>query len=362
MIINILIAYGTIQALFIALILIRSAPGSLFKKLFALLLIVEGITLFERLMVETEMIEVMPHLLGISYPISFLKPPLMLLMTFAITIKGFKMSQKSFLHFIPFALMLLSNIPFYFQSGAGKLEFVEQFMNQIPSYQSVGFYFSLSFFLYIGIYIYLSVAKLNQFRNQVTNNILVNWYRLVLLGYSAFLVLHLIYFVIQPLSQLNFATINQMSMLAMTFIIQSIAFKVIDKSSLFNVNTPDLSNIPQRKMHEQLILDKFESDKIYLDEDLSLQKFAESISLSPSYVSRIINQRFNCSFKKLVNRYRINEAKQVIRTMQPSKVRLIDISYRVGFNNKVSFYRAFKEFERISPSQYLERVKSEEIL
>lgn len=360
LIINTLIAYGILQAFFISYIVLKSKNKTAFKSLFAVLLIVEAITLFERLMVEAELIESAPHLLGISYPISFLKPPIMLFMALAITIKDFKLTKKKYLHFIPFGLMLLFNLPFYFLSGQEKLDFVANFMNRIPSYQSFDFYFSLSFFFYIGIYIFFSLIKLNKFKQSITNNVLVNWYRVVLIGYSAFLVLHLAYYAIQPLGQFNFALVNQISMLATTFIIQSIAFKVMNQSALFNAKTPDLSDIEKRKEQENVILDKFEKDKIYLNDDLSLQKFAESVELPSTEVSKIINQKFNCSFKKLVSQYRVKEAKEMLKQADTDSVKLIDISFQAGFNNKVSFYRAFKEFEQMSPSEYLEKIKNKE--
>ena len=355
LIINVLIAYGTLQAFFISLILLRSESKSLFKQLFAALLIIEGITLFERLLVETNLISSIPHLLGISYPISFLKPLLMWLMTLAIVERGFKLRKRMLWHLVPFGLMVLLNIPFYLLSGPEKIAFVQSFMENIPSYQSFDFYFSLSFFVYIGIYLFFSIKKLNHLRQYVANNILANWYRLILIGYSAFLLLHLIYFIIQPLGGYNFALINQLSMLAMAFIIQAIAFKLVDKSVLLNSKTPDLSDLEKRTSQEEMILEKLEKDKLYLDDSLTLEQFSESAQLSQSVVTELINQRFNCSFKKLINQYRLNEAKRIMENTNGTKIKLIDVAYDSGFNNKVSFYRAFREFEGVSPSEYLEK-------
>lgn len=357
LIINILISYGAFQAFFISFVLLKPKNISLFNKLFAFLLIIEGITLFERLLAGTDLINTVPHLLGISYPISFLKPPLMLFMAYAITDRAFKLQKKAVWHLIPFGLMLLMNIPFYLMSGAEKLEFVNTFMEKIPSYQSFDFYFQLSFFVYIGIYIFYAFKQLDRFRLQVINNIMVNWYRIILIAYSGFLALHLGYLLIQPLGQLNFALFNPISMLAIAFLIQAIAFKLIDKSHLLKSKTPDLSNLEKRKKDESLIINQFEQEKIYRQDDLNLQKFSESVSRSPAYVSTIINQKYNCSFTKLVAKYRVREAKRIIENSGSEKVKLIDIAYQVGFNNKVSFYRAFKEFENISPSEYLEKTK-----
>lgn len=354
LIINVLIAYGTLQAFFISIILLRSENRTLFKKLFAALLIIEGVTLFERLLFETELINSVPHLLGISYPISFLKPPLMWFMTLAIVERAFKLNVRQLWHLIPFGLMLLMNIPFYFLSGEEKLIFIKGFMENIPSYQSFDFYFSLSFFVYIGVYIFLSIKKLNHLRLYVTNNVLANWYRTILIAYSIFLLLHLAYFIIQPAGGFSFGLINQLSMLAMTFIIQAIAFKLLDKSVLLNSKAPDLSDVEKRKKHEELILEKLEKDKAFLDDSLTLEKFSKSVQLPKAFVTELINQKFNCSFKKLINRYRLEEAKQIMEKADGSKIKLIDVAYDSGFNNKVSFYRVFKEFEGISPSEYLE--------
>ncbi len=110
--INLLIAYGALQAFFISLVLLGSKPKPLFNKLFSFLLIIEVITLLERLLVETQLITSVPHLLGISHPISFLKPPLLLFMALTVTDREFKIKKKDYLHLIKFGLMLFLNVPF----------------------------------------------------------------------------------------------------------------------------------------------------------------------------------------------------------------------------------------------------------
>ena len=357
-ILNILIAYGALQAIFIAIILFIATNRSLFKALFAMLLIVEGITLIERLLVETGAIHSIPHLLGVSYPLSFTKPPLMFFMALAITQRGFKISKGALLHFLPFVFMLLLNLPFYPLDGEEKIDLVRSFMEKVPSYSSFDFYFTLSFFFYIGLYIFLSIKRLDEFRAHTLNNAIVNWYRKLLIIYAVFLVLHLIYFVIQPLGNFNLDLINQVSMLAMTFIIQGVAYMLIDRSSLTSkTSVPDLGSLAQLKLDEKRILIALEEDKLYLDDELSLSTFSEKISLPAKYVSQIVNHKFNTSFKRLINQYRINEAKEIMETSGEEKIKLIDVGFQSGFNNKVSFYRSFREFENLSPSEYLEKIK-----
>lgn len=356
-IITFLIAFGTCQAFFIAVVILKSGDKSLFKKLFAAFLLIEGIILFERLSFETGFIETIPHLLGISYALSFLKPPLILLMALALTVKEFRVRKAHYLHAIPFVLIALSNIPFFAMDATTKLETTKAFMQYVPAYSSFQFYFILSFFVYIGIYIVLAIRKLKSLRQQVKNNALANWYLTILWIYSAFLFIHLSYFVLQPIGNYKFPFENQVGMLITSFIIQSIAYKLFVKSTALKNKVPDLSDLQKRQEDEKLILDQFEIEKVHLDDKMSLQLFAEGVNLPAAYVSEIVNQKFNCSFKKLMAQYRLQEAKSIIANTPESDIKLIDIAYDSGFNNKVSFYRTFKELEGIPPSDYVRKMK-----
>ncbi|NAS31707.1 helix-turn-helix domain-containing protein [Flavobacteriaceae bacterium R38] len=357
---NIFIAFGAFQALFISFIILSQRNKSLPKVFFSLFLIIEGITLIERLLAESDLIYAVPHLLGISYPISFLKPPLLFLMTLAIVNTKFKLRKIHSLHLIPFFIILLFNIPFYFLNASQKLEFVQAFLTKEITYLSFDFFLSLSFFFHIGIYIMACVITLKRFKTHVKNNKLVNWNLSVLVLYSIFLITHFIYFVIQPSGILSIPQFNTISMLIMTFVIQSVAYSFITRSNIFNnKNTIDLSNVQKLVEDEKLIRNKLENEKVYLDDALNIDAFSKSLSLPKKYVSDLINQRFGYSFKDLINQYRVKEAKKIMEKEVHSKIQLIDIAFESGFNNKVSFYRAFKRYTDKSPSEYFNNLKND---
>ena len=100
----------------------------------------------------------------------------------------------------------------------------------------------------------------------------------------------------------------------------------------------------------------FEEEKVYLDSDLNLAKFSKHLHLTKNEVSSIINQTFNCSFTQLLKKYRLEEAKRILMNADRSTVKLINVAFDSGFGNKVSFYRAFKESENMSPSDYLKQL------
>jgi len=69
----------------------------------------------------------------------------------------------------------------------------------------------------------------------------------------------------------------------------------------------------------------------------------------------LINEHFNMTFHQFVNSYRIKEAQELLKSEEERNI--IDIAYEVGYNNKVSFNKAFKKNTDLTPSQYLDLLK-----
>ena len=111
-------------------------------------------------------------------------------------------------------------------------------------------------------------------------------------------------------------------------------------------------DIKQLSVDGKRIRSKLEIDKVYLDDALDLDSFATSLEMSKKYVSDVINQNFGMSFKDLINRYRVDEAKSLMMEHKGTKAIIVDIGLRSGFNNKVSFYRTFKKQTGMSPTDF----------
>jgi len=88
---------------------------------------------------------------------------------------------------------------------------------------------------------------------------------------------------------------------------------------------------------------------IYKDSTLSLKKLASELNVSTHHLSQIINEKSEGNYFDLVNSYRIDGAKKLIRETDFS---MIDIAYEVGFNSKSTFYTEFKRRTDKTPSQY----------
>ncbi len=69
--------------------------------------------------------------------------------------------------------------------------------------------------------------------------------------------------------------------------------------------------------------------------------------------SQVINEHFDLNFFELINKFRIEEALEILQNDRHKNLNIIDIAYEVGFNNKVTFNKSFKKYLSQTPSQYI---------
>ncbi len=96
--------------------------------------------------------------------------------------------------------------------------------------------------------------------------------------------------------------------------------------------------------------------KIYKMNTISLDILAEKLGTTRHNISQVINEHFDVNFFNLINKYRIQEAQEIFRNDLHNNLNIIDVAYDVGFNNKVTFNKAFKEETGLTPTQYIKKV------
>jgi AraC-like DNA-binding protein len=116
-------------------------------------------------------------------------------------------------------------------------------------------------------------------------------------------------------------------------------------------------DIPLSNLY-QIIIQKLEKDKPYLDPNFNLPLFSQMINRSERYVSLAINKVGNNNFNKLITHYRINEARRLI-AVHGAQIPLNEIAEKSGFSNRVSFYRNFKDETGLSPKEYVDQAISD---
>mgnify|MGYP002629836244 CR=1 FL=1 len=111
------------------------------------------------------------------------------------------------------------------------------------------------------------------------------------------------------------------------------------------------SNLSSKKISEinKLLLEKLNTDDLYLDADLSLQKLASSIKVNPNNLSQVINQVHHKNFNEFINTYRLVEAKKLLKT---TSLKIEGVAFDSGFNSLSTFNAYFKKETGKTPSAY----------
>ncbi|WP_321279933.1 helix-turn-helix domain-containing protein [Marinifilum fragile] len=106
------------------------------------------------------------------------------------------------------------------------------------------------------------------------------------------------------------------------------------------------------------IKDLLREEKLYLNCDLTIVHIADKIGEHPRLVSGSINSICNVNFNRFINRYRVEEAKNLLRSKHTLQLKMEGIGFEAGFNSNSSFYSAFKTELNITPLQFLKNSNS----
>ncbi len=94
----------------------------------------------------------------------------------------------------------------------------------------------------------------------------------------------------------------------------------------------------------------------YPDEDLSLEKIAEHVSMHPNYLSQFFKKHKGESLSSYICRFRIQKAADLLLQAEGKKV--YDIAVEVGFSDSHYFTICFRNLKGITPSEYRQMMKS----
>ena len=102
-----------------------------------------------------------------------------------------------------------------------------------------------------------------------------------------------------------------------------------------------------------LITNTMENEKLYLNKDFTIDIFSKHLNVSRTYISQVINEKFNMNFNNYINEYRIKEARRVLTDEANKNLTIETIAMSIGFGSKSSFNSAFKKYTGITPSFYM---------
>ena len=139
-------------------------------------------------------------------------------------------------------------------------------------------------------------------------------------------------------------------------------FVYLSATYLFRIYPPPIKALTRPTEKEELneenkqllerIKQKLEFEKVYLEPSYSRSDMARELEISESLLSKLMNQNFEGNFPTVLNKYRVEEACQLLEeTTAPINV----IAEEVGFNSLATFNRVFKEKMSDTASKYRQK-------
>jgi len=309
-----------------------------------------------------------PELLFTTSAFQFLFGPLLYLYARTILRSGSRLRWFDPLHAIPFVIHVIYLVPFYLLSAAEKQTVFEQTILSLHPKLGAGFMISESSqIIHLAIYslaAFFLVTRATIGRSSIAT-IRTSWLRKMLAGFGIFVFLNLLHFL--ELAFFGYEYIVAVDLGVMFFqavFVYAIGYASIrhpeihaNVSSKTDGSRYERSGLTGEQAKDYLyrLTRAMEVDRLYKDSDMSLPILAEKLNLSSHHVSQVLNEQLQMNFYDFLNRYRIEEAKQLLSSSDASESTILAIAMEVGFNTKASFNSAFKKHTRMTPSEFRSR-------
>lgn len=308
-----------------------------------------------------------PHTLLMSTAFTLFYGPL-IYFYFKISVTDYKLKWISSLHFMP-ALILLGFIyPFYTLSSKDK--FVILF-DQEDILLSEANYIMIAKIISLIVYAVLTLKIYNVAKNkgeQKSGRLL--WQRNIIAIYVLYIVTY-IFFTATTSGFFDIPEFFDLQILVMVGLVFYVAYityvqpeifkgKVIlvDPINLFKYKTSSLTSSYSSELKESL-LKLLRKDKIHRKNNISLQILSEKLGTTRHNTSQVINEHFDLNFFELINKYRIEDAVEIFNENSLDNLTIIEVAYKVGFNNKVTFNKFFRKYMSQTPSNYIKSIRED---
>ena len=97
------------------------------------------------------------------------------------------------------------------------------------------------------------------------------------------------------------------------------------------------------------------NDRLFLENDLTLQQVAHRLKTSTNNLSWLLNKVYHTTFYDFINGYRIKEFVEKIKNKEHLQHTILALSMDVGFNSKSTFNKVFKQTMNDTPSNFIKK-------
>ena len=244
------------------------------------------------------------------------------------------------------------------------------------------------------IYYFLARRALTSYQESIhnlfseTSRINLDWVRWLINGYLFLIIslLILFYFVVRNPDQFELLIVINTAII--TPYMYLITFKGISQPTIWQIQPgrskekvqkelDKAQEIKMQKTDEKLTTEKpglntnkineivrriivlMEKEKLYRETEITLQQLSDKLQLPTYQVSQAINEGMKRNFYDLVNNYRVEEAKRLLKDSKTMNYTILSVGFDAGFNSKTTFNTVFKKFTGLTPTEF--RNKNKEV-
>ena len=305
--------------------------------------------------------------------IAFITAPLVLLYIESVLKKRLSLNRY-FLLFIPFVLCLINFIPFYFLPIEDKIQIYTQAYD--ASAQEYFIWFS-----------YPVLRTINNIYNPLLGMITIGYlfqllirnkeklskktyFNLLQLGF----ILVFNFIVIRVIMSYHYFSDGQEinpEFLGVICILVPLSFLIFPNYIYDNSNNSDL-NLYFRMMNRlsgnsenndsiksellsesSRIMNYLNEEKPYLSPVFSIHDIVSTLDIPQKNVTDSFNKVIKIPFPKMRNQLRIDHAIEMFRNNSHAKISIEGIAAESGFNNRATFYKAFREVTKTTPIEWI---------
>ncbi|MEO0572613.1 MAG: helix-turn-helix domain-containing protein [Bacteroidota bacterium] len=356
-----LFIFFSLQAVLMSLLFIVNHKGDkLANRIFAVILILFSYDLFFSVLYWSKFDMTLFAQLTFTYtlPLSLYGPLFFFYLRRVSQGKGF--AWKDLLHLLPFFILNFMYVGFFVLPTDKKIEvllngqYVDYVINSKWEYLVV-----VLLLLVYGIINFIRFRKTDE--GDIEMKI---WIKMVCGGFLLFTLTHLIFCSITYMN-FNFSNygLDYFITGVMVILIGTVCYFAFIHPSVFHNGTPINRLVPFVKYGKSGLTEEFslemkekletvmKSEKPFLNPEIRLDELAKMLDVSRNHASQIINEHFELNFFDFMNYYRVSEAKELL-VSSTAGLSVTDVGFQCGFNNRTSFYKAFKKFEGTSPSGF----------
>jgi AraC-like DNA-binding protein len=369
---QIFLVIGVAQGLFLILVLLirkrhKHQEGHSF-----LVAVIASLTLsvFCQLIFDSRQYHAFPHIAVIMSGVLFLIGPLLYLYVRRV-MYGNPLTVLSGLNLLPFIINTVFLLSIILPLSADGLN---QGLDE--SYESRAGTAGISLYtwiklLHLVLYGWLIILLIYRHERQLKNNlsnidlVRLRWVKFMLYGYMLLIMIPVTKILSDYFLWFEFENADIAATLYVAFWIFAISYFWMQEPVVFS-RVPDLAQearYSSSALTEEKSLDLLtrlqnimKEKKPFLNPSLTLSDLAMQLSARPHYLSQVINERLGLCFFDFVNQYRVEEFKRLFHNKSMQSFTILAIAFETGFNNKVSFNKAFKKFTGLTPSGYLNKI------